>query len=157
MGARLAGDLHHYTRHVAIPKSLTADPSKKKGTKRSRSLPRKTSRSASYNSETQKDDDSMPQLIVSGGGGAFLHGTYTFDKQIEVGDTQQEYVRVCSYPSEKLSLSLGWLNILHFRWRNWRADIVWAVGYFGIVSSLFPLCGIYDDYLRYNPSNTPTK
>ena len=38
---------------------------------------------------------------------------YTFDKNIDVGDTQQEYVRVCSYPSDKLSYSLGWLNILH--------------------------------------------
>ena len=73
--ARLAGDLHHYTRHVPIPESLRRQqsmPSKKKRAKRSRSVPRKSSRSSS-NSETQKDsnvtNNSMPQLIVSGGGG----------------------------------------------------------------------------------------
>lgn len=73
--------------------------------------------------------------------------------------------------------------MLQFRWRNWRFDILWAVIYFGICSSFFPLCGVYGkyhdsaclaiiclfscaillnsigctlgDYLKYNPTHHP--
>lgn len=41
-----------------------------------------------------------------------------------------------------------------FRWRNWRFDILWAVTYFGMASSFFPLCGVYDDYLNNNSSQS---
>lgn len=71
------------------------------------------------------------------------HGADTFPYRTHVGPKNNEYVRVAAFPSEKVSFYLGWLNIFHFRWRNWRMDVVWAVMYIGIVSSLFPLCGIY--------------
>ena len=52
---RIAGDLHHYTRHVPLEK-------------------KKSDKSSSISLSSQL----APQLIVSGGGGAFLHGTHTF-------------------------------------------------------------------------------
>lgn len=45
------------------------------------------------------------------------------------------------------------LSLLQFRWRNWRLDILWAVLHFGICTSLFPLCGVYHDYLEFNPTH----
>jgi len=45
-------------------------------------------------------------------------------------------------------MGLGWANVLHFRFRNWRLDIIWALTSFGIASSLFPICGLYEDYLE---------
>ena len=43
---------------------------------------------------------------------------------------------------------------LERRWRNWRFDILWAITYFGMASSFFPLCGVYDDYLENNSSQS---
>jgi hypothetical protein len=43
------------------------------------------------------------------------------------------------------------MNLWHYRWRNFRTDWLMALCYFGIVSSLFPLCGIYEDYEAFNP------
>ena len=65
-----------------------------------------------------------------------------------MGESQQKYKRVSAYPDEKTSMGLGWINILHFRFRNWRLDIIWALASFGIASSLFPICGVYDHYLE---------
>lgn len=65
-----------------------------------------------------------------------------------MGESQQKYKRVSAYPDEKTSMGLGWINILHFRFRNWRLDIIWALASFGISSSLFPMCGVYDHYLE---------
>eukprot|EP00571_Detonula_confervacea_P006288 CAMPEP_0172319744 /NCGR_PEP_ID=MMETSP1058-20130122/38599_1 /TAXON_ID=83371 /ORGANISM="Detonula confervacea, Strain CCMP 353" /LENGTH=1060 /DNA_ID=CAMNT_0013034863 /DNA_START=643 /DNA_END=3825 /DNA_ORIENTATION=+ len=127
---RLAGDLHHYTRHV---------PLSNKGP---------VSRTSNGKSIGDK-----PVLIVSGGGGAFLHPTHCFQDQIKVGKERHDYSRVCAYPSTKVSRHLSWLNLWQFRWRNWRLDILWAITHFGLCSSLFPLCGVYDDYLRSNPTH----
>jgi hypothetical protein len=124
---RVAGDLHHYTRHMPVNNNES---------------PRKESKNA-------KD---KPVLIVAGGGGAFAHPTHCFDDQISVGENQ--YVRVCAYPTPKVSKHLSWLNLWQFRWRNWRFDILWAVTYFGMASSFFPLCGVYDDYINTNPSQS---
>ena len=109
---RLAGDLHHYTRHMPSSKNCKS-----------------------------KD---KPILVVSGGGGAvsfyffssfwggyhlsylnvlfqFLHPTHTFQDQIqiEVGKEKHQYLRVCSYPSAKVSRHLSWLNL-------------WQVNYIGM-------------------------
>ena len=121
---RLAGDLHHYTRHMPVD-----SPGKKR-----------------------KNSTDKPVLIVAGGGGAFAHPTHCFEEQISVGEDQ--YVRECAYPSQKVSKNLSWLNLWQFRWRNWRFDILWAVTYFGMASSFFPLCGVYDDYLNNNSSQS---
>ena len=78
---RLAGDLHHYTRHSPVN-----NPG---------------------NDIVNADD--KPMLIVSGGGGAFLHPTHTFHDKITV--EKDEYSRVCAYPSTKVSQNLSWLNL----------------------------------------------
>jgi hypothetical protein len=143
---RLAGDLHHYTRHVPSSNNGSVSGCRKSNGK--------------------------PILIVSGGGGAvsflvlgfrimllqdtsptyealfqFLHPTHTFQDQIQikVGKENHEYSRVCSYPSTKVSRHLSWLNLWQFRWRNWRLDILWAIIHFGICSSFLPLCGVYGE------------
>uniref|UniRef100_A0A7S3PVC3 Calcineurin-like phosphoesterase domain-containing protein n=1 Tax=Chaetoceros debilis TaxID=122233 RepID=A0A7S3PVC3_9STRA len=150
---RLAGDLHHYTRHVPL-----VPPTK----------PMKMSRSLSFDSKpshivieemkslpifTPFEEESKPDLIVSGGGGAFLHGVTGYSKNIKVGPKQSDYSRVAAYPNENISRRLGWLNMWNFRWRNWRCDLIFASLYLGIVSSLYPLCGILDDYEVFNPTH----
>mmetsp|Transcript_33849 Transcript_33849/g.71179 ORF Transcript_33849/g.71179 Transcript_33849/m.71179 type:complete len:1044 (-) Transcript_33849:143-3274(-) len=131
---RLAGDLHHYTRHVPLfPTTKPAAPGMGK-VKRGNTAGEKP-----------------PTLIVAGGGGAFLHPTHCFQDRIKVGE--DDYSRVCAYPNAKVSRRLSWLNLWQFRWRNWRFDVLWAVTHFGICSSLFPLCGVYDDYLEFNPNH----
>ena len=68
---RLAGDLHHYTRH-----SPTFSPlAPLSNTKRSISLSGKES-NATENIFIENAAANDPELIVSGGGGAFLHGTH---------------------------------------------------------------------------------
>ena len=80
-----------------------------------------------------------PILIVSGGGGAFLHGTHTPSAApIDVrGDV---YTRSTSYPSVSTSRAYALLNIFGFRKRNWRFDIFGGGVYFLLVSSVLPLC-----------------
>ena len=82
-----------------------------------------------------------PILIVSGGGGAFLHGTHTPSAApIDVrGDT---YARTTSYPSVSTSRAYALLNIFGFRKRNWRFDIFGGGVYFLLVSSVLPLCNL---------------
>jgi len=144
---RIAGDLHHYTRYVP----LRSRPLRGKFAKRRSRLRSATHPEESNAAQTKNE----PELIVSGGGGAFLHGTHTFSRNIKVGEMQESYRRVGCFPNEKVSRRLSWLNIWHFRWRNWRLDVVWAIAYFGVVSSLIPLCGIYEDYLQFNPNHNP--
>ena len=86
---------------------------------------------------------------------AFLHPTHIFSRLIKVGAEQLNYMRVCAFPSETISYHLSWLNIWQFRWRNWRIDILWAVIYISLASSLFPLCGIYADFISINPTHDP--
>lgn len=81
---RIAGDLHHYTRHM--PVSNNNSPSKQR-----------------------KSGMGKPVLIVAGGGGAFSHPTHCFQKHISVDE--DKYVRECAYPSEQLSKNLSWLNL----------------------------------------------
>lgn len=54
---------------------------------------------------------------------------------------------MCQLPSHHM------LRLNTFSRRNWRLDIFWFVIYFGMCSSFFPLCGVYDDYLKSNPSH----
>ena len=63
---RLAGDLHHYTRHSPIFSSFSPMSNAKRSVSLSDKEPNKHDHVASAND---------PELIVSGGGGAFLHGT----------------------------------------------------------------------------------
>jgi len=99
--------------------------------------------------DDELDSENLPELIVSGGGGAFLHPTHTFAKHISVNFGKRKnrpYVRTKAYPSKELSFGLSWLNVWQFRWRNWRLDVLFVVIYIGIVASLLPLCGVYSSY-----------
>jgi len=64
---RLAGDLHHYTRHTPVQSIQNSTRSR--------------SRSVSWDGcndrfmSTTAVEENHPELIVSGGGGAFCHGT----------------------------------------------------------------------------------
>ncbi|GMI09203.1 hypothetical protein TrRE_jg2669, partial [Triparma retinervis] len=170
--ARLAGDLHHYTRHVPVKRgvpttsgSFDADVNAtySAGTasflaEKARKIGRKTrggrvaSEPAPAGSPGARNvEENLPELIVSGGGGAFLHPTHTFAKDIKVnfgGSNNKPYTRTCAYPSETACYRLSWLNIWQFRWRNWRLDFLWGFLYLGISSSLLPLCGIYASYVE---------
>ena len=84
-----------------------------------------------------------PVLIVSGGGGAFMHGTHLpTGKPIRVGDDRVPYVRVNCYPPEHVSRRYALLNIFGFRKRNWRFDIFGGLLYWLTVVSMFPLCNL---------------
>ncbi len=133
--ARLAGDLHHYTRHVPSKSGPKAKPKK-----RSRSLsPHRISNKGKHSDQSSNPnrvepfvEGNRPELIVSGGGGAFMHGTNIYARNIKVGPKQQQYTRVAAYPSEVISTYLGWLNMYHFRWRGWRCDLIFATMYLGL-------------------------
>jgi hypothetical protein len=145
----LAGDLHHYTRHAFVSKASLW------GRSRSLSFDEPSKRKTEKNQVEPFMEENRPDLIVSGGGGAFLHGTHNFARDVKFGRDQVDYTRVCSYPSEKTSYYLALRNLYNFRARNWRCDSIFAILYIGIVSSLFPLCGIYADYMAFNPGHRP--
>lgn len=132
---RLAGDLHHYTRHVPLSSRKKTHLQRRV---RSYSLDRLSKKKSSGDLRRKREnfdpfiEENKPQLIVSGGGGAFLHGTNTFDRDIKVGPKGIEYTRVTAYPNEATSACLGWLNMYQFRWRGWRCDLIFAVTYLGI-------------------------
>lgn len=89
-----------------------------------------------------KSGDSPPVLVVSGGGGAFLHATHVPNAaKIEVFGRQ--YERVVAFPDVKTSRKLARNNIYQFRRLNWRFDVISGVVYILIVISQLPLCGIY--------------
>ncbi|KAG6549218.1 hypothetical protein Mapa_009204 [Marchantia paleacea] len=102
---RMAGDLHHYMRHSAIPSSSTP---------------------------------AVQHLIVNGCGGAFLHPTHVFAgfKQFQ----GSSYERMSAYPSIPDSRKIALGNILKFRKKNWRFDVIGGVVYFILVFSMFPQC-----------------
>ncbi|RQM28072.1 hypothetical protein B5M09_007715 [Aphanomyces astaci] len=78
-------------------------------------------------SPSSKAEAAPVHLIVSGGGGAFLHPTH-----VPSGDnlvaSHRLYTRASCYPSEKVCRRYALLNILGFRRRNWRFDIVGGLG-----------------------------
>ncbi len=86
----LAGDLHHYRRH------------EEKGA---------------------KEQEAKTQKITAGGGGAFLHPTHGGDYSILTEDKQlpqqepREFELKKSFPDEKTSKRLGWMNIF-FPFKN---------------------------------------
>ena len=100
---RIAGDIHHYTRH-----------------------------------EVKYGDDGET-LIVSGGGGAFMHSTNSpFEKDITFNDNI--YERVEAYPNPKVSEYLEYDNLFRFRIKNIGFDIIGGMLYYLAGFSLFPYC-----------------
>ncbi|KAG5506407.1 hypothetical protein JKF63_05910 [Porcisia hertigi] len=96
---RLAGDLHHYSRHVPVDASSEA-----------------------------------ATLVVSGGGGAFLHGARD-DVIISQGT---RYRRACAFPDRNTFMNMA-SRLWGFRVINWKFDLV--VGFLCLVllMSVLPL------------------
>merc|ERR1719440_17461 len=75
-----------------------------------------------------------PELVISGGGGAFLHPTHL---HVEVAG----YTRAAAYPSGVVSRALALRNPFQFRRRNWAWELLLGtIMVFGVFSAL-PLCG----------------
>lgn len=82
-------------------------------------------------------------LVVSGGGGAFLHPTHTFPNVVMEHENTLMYELKNAFPDVETSRRLGYDNLGNgFRTQNWRFDVVGSVLYFAVVFSLFPRCGI---------------
>ncbi|GET88102.1 metallo-dependent phosphatase-like domain-containing protein [Leishmania tarentolae] len=96
---RLAGDIHHYSRH--------------------------TPRDANSEAAT---------LVVSGGGGAFLHGPRN-DVVISQGTT---YVRACAFPHQNTFMNMA-SRLWGFRVINWKFDLVVGFLCFVLLLSVLPL------------------
>ena len=88
-------------------------------------------------------------LIVSGGGGAFLHPTHPFSAPLR-GYNGRVYPHARSYPSAEVSRKITFGNLIKFRKKNWRFDVLGGVMYFVLIISVLPLCGL-SDYLHAPP------
>lgn len=112
--ARIAGDLHHYTRHVPVRKpqpnarpSETYTPNSDGGNLAvaAKRMARRARAGLPPNGD-EGWDENLPEMIVSGGGGAFLHPTHTFDKNISCNfgpKKNRPYFRSVAYPSDSVS------------------------------------------------------
>ena len=108
-----------------------------------------------------------PALIVSGGGGAFLHPTNLFaGQELHVDEHPYDHVlpalrtaphggmvdadgccmlmgryrKASSYPSEGTSRRYALLNIFGFRRRNWRFDVIGGIAYSLLMISMMGSC-----------------
>ncbi|KAG0612584.1 hypothetical protein M758_6G039400 [Ceratodon purpureus] len=81
-------------------------------------------------------------LLVNGQGGAFLHPTHVFAKFQEFQGGK--YEKQAAYPSMLDSRRIAWGNILKFRKKNWRFDVIGGIVYFILVFSMFPQCDLND-------------
>ncbi|EFJ24167.1 hypothetical protein SELMODRAFT_102099 [Selaginella moellendorffii] len=90
---------------------------------------------------------SVQHLIVNGCGGAFLHPTHVFTKFSQFEGTT--YQNKASYPLPVDSRKIALGNILKFRKKNWRFDIIGGVLYFVLVFSMFPQCDL-DKFFQKN-------
>lgn len=116
---RLAGDVHNYMRHEVSRKA--------------------------HRSHSEEQMCSTPTLVVSGGGGAFLHPTHCLgeeDLQNVAGTGGRKYTRSAEYPSSEISEGLSWLNLTKFRARNWRFDVIGGLIYLALAHSLFTDCSV---------------
>ncbi|KAG9397865.1 hypothetical protein AC1031_016519 [Aphanomyces cochlioides] len=166
---RLAGDIHNYSRHSLMEYDIPPPPPRSPSNfQKKRNLTIQTSFSSenlmqysgpmSPFSPVAKHFPHMndlthlypishdkveapPHLIVSGGGGAFLHPTHVPGGENLVAG-QRLYTRASCYPSEKVCRRYAFLNILGFRRLNWRFDIVGGLGYFCLAFSMFPRCSV---------------
>ncbi|XP_078432771.1 uncharacterized protein LOC144704284 [Wolffia australiana] len=82
----------------------------------------------------------VPNLLVNGCGGAFLHPTHVFRKFTKFQGTSYECQ--ATYPSFDDSNRMALGNILKFRKKNWQFDIIGGIIYFILVFSMFPQCNL---------------
>merc|ERR1712048_1345560 len=87
-----------------------------------------------YSRYSPKVEQGGPELVISGGGGAFLHPTH---HKVEVTG----YTETVLYPSAARSRTLALRNIFQFRRRNWAWEVFLGVLMIGAVMPALPLCG----------------
>ncbi|GKV30407.1 hypothetical protein SLEP1_g39219 [Rubroshorea leprosula] len=111
---RIAGDVHHYTRHSYV--------------------------SSEGPSHAQQNEGPVhvQHLLVNGCGGAFLHPTHVFRNFNKLYGTT--YESKAAYPSFEDSSRIALGNILKFRKKNWQFDFIGGIIYFILVFSNFPQC-----------------
>ncbi|KAG3116671.1 hypothetical protein PI124_g5888 [Phytophthora idaei] len=105
----------------------------------------RTPRDAELQADPPADHErSAEHLIISGGGGAFLHPTHIpSSKLASNGGTYEQ--KLC-YPPAHISRRYAVLNVFGFRRLNWRFDAIGGVGYFALVISMFPRCSVGSIY-----------
>lgn len=86
-----------------------------------------------YSRYSAKTAQGGPELVTSGGGGAFLHPTHL---DVEVPG----YQRVAVYPAPAISRALALRNPLQFRRRNWAFEILLGTVMVLMVMPALPLC-----------------
>ncbi|KAH9255703.1 hypothetical protein BASA81_006097 [Batrachochytrium salamandrivorans] len=116
-----------------------------------------------HNYMRYENPESGVNLVVSGGGGAFLHPTHSFPHEVQERDdctpaaaaTTTTYKLKSSFPDFATSNLLGFDNFGNgFRAQNWRFDVVGSCLYFSVVASLFPRCGIASRINLASPATT---
>jgi hypothetical protein len=100
-----------------------------------------TSSTSTSTTSKQVDVRPPPALIVSGGGGAFMHPTHVPDPA-PINFRGDTYVRASSYPPVDVSRAYTLLNIFGFRKRNWRFDLVGGMIYFLLIFDTLPVCDV---------------
>lgn len=78
--------------------------------------------------------DDAPMLVVSGGGGAFLHGPRT-TPVVHLG---HHYTSACSFPSHASVVNFA-TRLFGFRIVNWQFDFIGGLLYFAIIFSTLPI------------------
>ncbi|KAI9914831.1 hypothetical protein PsorP6_007924 [Peronosclerospora sorghi] len=163
---RLAGDIHNYMRHSLVNDkqnvlkrrvSMHIDDTNMQRKKVAASRPRRHSFSSPVHHHfphMQADDPeehdpthvhrAAEHLIISGGGGAFLHPTHISSRRLVSNGGTYEHQKC--YPPAHISRRYALLNVFGFRRLNWRFDAIGGVGYFALVFSMFPRCSIGSVY-----------
>ncbi|KAI9989837.1 hypothetical protein PInf_020124 [Phytophthora infestans] len=104
-------------------------------------------RDAELQSDPPADlERSAEHLIISGGGGAFLHPTHIPSSNLASNGGNYEQ-KLC-YPPAHVSRRYAVLNVFGFRRLNWRFDAIGGVGYFALVFSMFPRCSVTSIYAQ---------
>ncbi|KAH7429398.1 hypothetical protein KP509_09G046200 [Ceratopteris richardii] len=83
---------------------------------------------------------SIEHLLVNGCAGAFLHPTHVFAKFNQF--LGSSYEKKAVYPSFEDSQRIALGNILKFRKKNWRFDVIGGIVYFVLAFSSFPQCDL---------------
>ena len=133
---RIAGDVHNYMRHVPQQQQKQHDTA-------GEGAPMDNSTSANVFRHPLAPAP-PPTLVISGGGGAFLHPTHAglgCNPLYNVAGTQgTDYTRAVAYPDVKHSRALSYQNLFKFRNRNWRFDMIGGVLYVLLAHPLFTGC-----------------
>jgi hypothetical protein len=119
---RLAGDTHNYSRYQATEGPLPDVAAAGLG-------------GSTVEGTANVDNFHCPQLVVSGGGGAFLHGTQFPGKRF-IDHDGIAHARKATFPPPMKHFGLSW--IMHFRLVNWKFDVLGVALYFLLVYSLLP-------------------